>query len=419
MNGFSRGFVGIVTALILITSFVAIAQAEAPAVIKFGCAISFTEKESRTGKLYRDSYDLALKTINKNGGIRVGQQAYQAKIIYYDDRSDPVQSARMVEKLITEDKVNFLLGPYSSEITIPDSLVAQRYRIPMIAGGGASGKIFSQNNPYIFGTLPPAGQYFQSTLKMIQTFRPAPKTIAILYSNDKFDASVAEGTNELAKEMGFQVVMLERYAVGATDFKSILHKINDLNAEVILLGGHSEEALAFTRQAKELNVCPKLISMTVGPSESNFRKSLAHDADYIYGVASWSPQMNFRGYLLKDAQEFTRLFKNEYNYDPDYHCASGFIDMAIFKAAIEKAGTLNPVAVRNAIASISLDTIGGHVEFSANGQIKGTSVVLQILQHEIMSEGEVYQVYPNGERRAVYPFPCWNDRQTPTSWWSR
>ena len=144
---------------------------------------------------------------------------------------------------------------------------------------------------------------------------------------------------------------------------------------------------------------------TVGPSEADFRKSLGKDAEYIYGVASWSTQMNFKGYLLKDTQEFVKEFKAKYKYDPDYHNASGFADVAIFKDAVERAGSLHREKVRAAIAATKLSTIYGNVEFSDNGQIKGTSVALQILG------GEIYQVYPNGVKKPVYPFPEWKMRK--------
>jgi branched-chain amino acid transport system substrate-binding protein len=395
-------FYGFLT-IAIVLSFGHFAQA-AKKEIKLGCAISFTGSQSRSGKLYRDAYDMAVEQVNKKGGVKVGSDTYQLKIVYYDDESDTTKSSKFVEKLIAEDKVDFLLGPYSSGITIPDSLVAQRYKVPMIEGGGASGKIFSRGNKYIFGTLPPAGQYFKSTLEMMKTFKPEPKTIAILYSDDKFDISVAEGTLKLTKEMGLESVLYEKYAEGATDFNSILTKIKALNAEVVLVAGHTEESLNFTQQAKELDVNPKLISMTVGPSEADFRKSLGKDAEYIYGVASWSTQMNFKGYLFKDTQEFVKLFKAKFNYDPDYHNASGIADVAIFKDAIERAGTLDREKVRSAIAATKLSTIYGNVEFSDNGQIKGTSVVLQILG------GEIYQVYPNGVKKPVYPFPSWKMR---------
>lgn len=400
MKNFFYGFLTIA----LVLSFGHFAQA-AKKEIKLGCAISFTGGKSRSGKLYRDAYDMAVEQVNKKGGVKVGNDTYQLKIVYYDDKSDSTESSKLVEKLIAEDKVDFLLGPYSSGITIPDSLIAQRYKVPMIEGGGASGKIFSRKNKYIFGTLPPAGQYFKSTLEMLKTFSPAPKTIAILYADDKFDVSVAEGTSELANEMGFNVVLHEKYAEGATDFNSILTKIKASGVEVALLAGHTEESLNFTQQAKELNVSPKLISMTVGPSEADFRKSLGKDAEYIYGVASWSTQMNFIGYLFNDTKEFVKLFKEKFNYDPDYHNASGIADVAIFKDAIERAGTLDKEKVRAAIAATNLSTIYGRVQFSDNGQIKGTSVVLQILG------GEIYQVYPNGVKEPVYPFPDWKMRK--------
>jgi branched-chain amino acid transport system substrate-binding protein len=402
MKGLGRSLLVTFLALGLVFAVGAFANAKT---IKLGCAISFTGKESRTGKLYRDSYDMAVQEVNKSGGVKVGNETYSLKILYYDDKSDPTESSRLVEKLVNEDKVNFLLGPYSSGITIPDSIVAQRYRIPMIEGGGASGKIFSRGNKYIFGTLPPAGQYFGSTLDMLKTFMPAPKTIAILYSDDKFDISVAEGTKKLAKKMGFDVVLYEKYGEGASDFTSVLTKIKSINASVVLLAGHTEESLNFTQQAKELNVCPKLVSMTVGPSEADFRKSLGRDAEYVYGVASWSPQMNFKGHLFKDTKTFVSLFKKKYKYDPDYHNASGVADVAIFKDAIERANTLDPAKVRDAVAATSLDTIYGHVKFSPNGQIMGTSVALQILG------GQVLQVYPSGTKKPVYPVPCWKDRK--------
>jgi branched-chain amino acid transport system substrate-binding protein len=78
--------------------------------------------------------------------------------------------------------------------------------------------------------------------------------------------------------------------------------------------------------------------------------------------------------------------------------------VAVFKDAIERAGTLDPQKVRDAIAATGLDTIYGHVEFSDNGQIKGTSVVLQI------QGGEIYQVFPSGSKAPIYPTPCWGDR---------
>lgn len=374
-------------------------------VIKIGSAISFTGKHSRSGKLYIDSYNLAVEMINKRGGVKVGDKSYDLKIIYHDDKSEAMESSKLIEKLISSDKVDFLLGPYSSGITIPDSLIARRYRMPMIEGGGASGKIFNKGNKYIFGLLPPAGEYFKSTLEFLKTVKPVPKSIAILYADDKFDVSVGEGTKKIAEKMGFKVLIFEKYSEGQTDFTSVLTKIKSKSPGIILVGGHTEEALNITQQVKELNVTPKMLSLTVGPSEADFRKALGKDAEFIYGVASWSAQMNFSGYIFKDTAEFISIFKKKYGYDPDYHNAAGIACVAVLKNAIEKAGTLDKEKVRSQINSTSLETIYGKLRFSPNGQLMGTSVVLQILNKN------VYEVYPNTNKKAVYPMPAWKKRK--------
>jgi branched-chain amino acid transport system substrate-binding protein len=372
--------------------------------IKLGCAISFTGASSRSGKLYIDSYKFAVDKINAGGGVKVGDQSYPLELVFYDDKSDPTESSRLVEKLIAEDKVDFLLGPYSSGITIPDSIVAQRYRIPMIEGGGASSKIFDKGNKYIFGTLPRAEDYFASTLVFLNEQQPKAQKLAILYSDDKFDLSVAEGTRAEAPKLGFDIVVDEKYAEGATDFSSALTKIKSAGAQAVLVAGHSEEAINFVQQAKELGVSPLFLSLTVGPTEADFRKALGKNADYIYGVASWSPQMQFAGTLFKDTATFVKEFKTTFEYDPDYHNASGMVDVLVFKDAIERAGSLDREKVRDAIAATDLDTLYGKVQFLESGQIKGSSVVLQII------EGEIYQVFPSMGKEAIYPIPAWDKR---------
>lgn len=373
-------------------------------VIKLGCAIAFTGSQSRTGKLYVDSYKFAVQKINDAGGVTVGGKKYKLELVFYDDKSDATESSRLVEKLIAQDKVNFLLGPYSSGVTIPDSIVAQRYRVPMIEGGGSSSKIFDKGNKYIFGTLPLAEDYFASTLVFLNGQAPKAQKLAILYADDKFDVSVGEGTKARAPDFGFDVVLFEKYAEGATDFSSMLTKIKQAGAQAVLVAGHSEESINFVQQAKELNVSPYFLSLTVGPTEADFRKALGKDADYIYGVASWSPEMKFSGYLFKDTPTFVKEFKAAYGYDPDYHNASAIADIAVYKDAIERAGSLDREKVRDAIAATDLQTIYGKVHFLDNGQIKGTSVVLQI------QAGEIYQVYPSLGKAAIYPIPAWNKR---------
>ncbi len=155
----------------------------------------------------------------------------------YDNQSDVNLGVRQYAQLITQDKVNFLLGPFASNHALADSAVAEKYEIPMVQGGGASEQIFSPQPKYIFGTLAPASNYFASTIDMLEQLSPVPKTVALLSADDAFDVSVAKGTQPLIEKAGLKVVIDQSYTANATDFSSILAQIKSDNADAVLVAG--------------------------------------------------------------------------------------------------------------------------------------------------------------------------------------
>lgn len=392
-----------VAAMTLVT-IGASAPVAAEDVIKFGCAISLSGKLQRSGNLYKKAYDMTVDEINKTGGVTVGGKTYKMEIQYYDDESDATKSTRLFEKLVTVDRVNFLLGPYSSGITQAVSSIAEKYEIPMIEGGGASATIFSQGYKYIFGNLPVADEYFSPTLELLKKLNPEHKKLGLAYADDKFDLDVATGLRRMAGEQGFELVVDEKYESGATDFSSIMTKMKAAAPHAILVAGHEEESINFIHQAKEQDVNANMLCLTVGVTEPDFRKSLGEDAEAIFGVASWDKNMDFKGYVFSDNQTFVKLYQERYNEDPDYHVAAGVALVGVFKKAIETANTLDPKKVRDVIADISLDTIYGKVQYKPNGQIKGGTSTLQI------QSGDIFQVYPNEDAKPIYPMPKWSER---------
>jgi len=402
-----------IAALLLVALTATVVLTQDQPTILLGSALSLSGSKVREGTLYKQAYDFTVDYINSHGGVKVGDTVYNLAIKYYDDESSPTKSATLVEKLITQDKVNFLLGPYSSGITIPDSAVAEKYKIPMIEGGGASETIFSRGFKYIFGTLAPAGGYFEPVFqlitdpKMAATFKPLPSKVALLYADDKFDTSVAEGTRKLVKDKytQFKLVVDEKYPSATTDFTTLLTEVKAAAPDIVLLAGHAEESLAFVQQAKELDVNAKMMVLTVGPPTHDFRDALGADANFIYGVPSWAASLNFTDTVLfGTTQNFVQLFEKKYNYEPDYHNASGAADVIVYKEAIEAAGSLDPKAVRDAIAKIDIMTEYGPVKFKENGQIDRGSILIQI------QNGKVVVIYPSEEPKPLYPMPTWSER---------
>ncbi|HKI56845.1 MAG TPA: amino acid ABC transporter substrate-binding protein, partial [Trueperaceae bacterium] len=266
--------------------------------------------------------------------------------------------------------------------------------------------IFSRGYKYIFGTLPAAGDYFKSTIDMMAKLSPPVQSIALLYADDSFDVSVADGTKKLAQAANIPVAFEQRYSTNASDFSTIISQLKGKNPDAVLVAGHETEALNFIRQAKSLNFSPKMYSFTVGVPTADFRQALGSDADYAFGMTSWLPLASDKDPYFGDAAQFAQQFKQRFGYDPDYHAASGVADVEAFVKAIETAGSLDPKAVRDAIANVSFDSLYGHVQFGANGQISLPQTVIQV------QNGKLEAVF-NGtsfETQPQYPMPAWSSR---------
>ncbi len=383
----------------------AAAAAPAPDIL-LGASVQLTGPVANTGRYYRDAYQMAVEQINTAGGVKIGGETRKLALKIYDNQSDVNLSVRQYTQLVTQDKANLLLGPFASNFALADSAVSEKYKVPMVQGGGASDQIFSRKFKYIFGTLAPASNYFGSTVEMLKTLKPAPASVALLYADDAFDVSVAQGTRPLLKSAGLRIAMDERYSTNATDFNSLLSQIKSKNVDAVLVAGHETEILNFVRQAKSLAVAPKMYSFTVGVPSEDFRKALGRDADYAFGMTAWLPSTALKDRWFGDAEQFARAYKAKFGYDPDYHAASGVADVEALVYAMESAGSANPQKVRDALATIKFDSLYGPVAFNAQGQIDLPQVVIQV------QDGGLAAIY--GAKGYItqpkYPMPAWNAR---------
>lgn len=374
--------------------------------IVLGASVQLTGPVANTGRYYKDAYEFAIDKINAAGGVKVGNTKRKLVLKLYDNQSDVNLSVRQYTQLVSQDKVNFLLGPFASNFALADSAVSEKYRIPMVQGGGASDQIFSRKFKYIFGTLAPASHYFASTIKMLKEFSPAPKTVALLYADDAFDVSVAKGTRPLLESAGLKIVIDERYSTNASDFSSLLSRIKSVNADAVLVAGHETEILNFVRQAKSLAVAPKMYSFTVGVPSEDFRKALGKDADYAFGMTAWLPSASLKDRWFADAVQFAAAYKAKYGYDPDYHAASGVADVETLTQAIEDAGSVDPQKVRDAIAKLNFPSLYGTIAFGENGQIDLPQTVIQVQADKLVA---IYGAKGFIEK-PKYPMPAWNAR---------
>jgi branched-chain amino acid transport system substrate-binding protein len=383
------------------------ASTGAPIII--GSAISTTGNLALEGKLAKQGYDLWLEWINQQGGININGVKHPVEIKYEDDQSKADQSAILVQKLITTDKAQLILGPYGSTATASDAVVAERNGIPMVEANGAAESIFSKGYKYTFGVLSPAKKYLQGVIDMAVTLSPKPSTLAILWADDPFSKEVAQGVEAYAPDKGIQVVFggqRGKYPNGSTDVSGLLSQVNTLHPDMVLNSGHLLEAIAINKAAKDLKLNAKIFAYSVGPSTPDFIKSLGKDADYVYGGSQWTPEVKYRPQFYLSVKDYVSAYKKKYatTEDPDYHVAESTAACLAIQKAIEKAGGTDPVKVRDALASLDIMTFFGQIKFDSRGLNIYKPMVVEQIQN-----GVHYTVYPpdvaNG--KAQYPKPPW------------
>lgn len=390
----------------LLLAGLASAPATAAETITFGASLQLTGKDANVGRYYRDAYQLTVDKINEKGGLTVGDKTYRLALDILDNQSDVTLSVQQYVQLLTQNKVSFLLGPYASAMALNDSAIAEKYQVPMVEGGGASGQIFSRGFKYVFGTLAPAEDYYLSTIQMLGRLEPKAKTVALVSADDAFNVSLAKGTRELLKKAGLEIVMDEQYGGKTSDFSSILALIKSKNPDVVLWGGLETSIVDAIRQSKSLNVNPTdMISFTVGVPTADFRKALGKDADDAFGMTAWLPAPPHKDEWFGDSEEFDKEYVAKFGYEPDYHPAAGAAAVEVFAKAIIAAGTLDPQKVRDAIARSDFESLYGHIHFGENGQISLPQTVIQI------QDGKLVPIFTDHlVNKPIYPVPAWDKR---------
>lgn len=374
-------------------------------VIKFGAALSLTGKLAKEGNLVKNGYELWKETVNKRGGIKVGNRYYKVEIKYYDDESDPNRAAKLVEKLITEDGIKLILGPYGSESVFSTSAITEKYGALMVQGGAAADKLYTRGFKNLFGIYTVATEYMDDVLKMLRNKTPKPYTVAIVYSNDLFSTQVAQGAKASAQKYGYKVVYYKDYPKGTQDLSTVIVEIKAKNPDILIGCGHFQDTVVIVKQSKDYKLNPKAIAFSVGPTLPDFVTALKGDAEYIFGSAQWTPTLKYKDPVFGSNANFVKAFKAKFGVEPNYHAAGGAAAAVIFQRAIEKAGTFTDInKIRQALASFNEETLFGKIRFDATGKVVGKGMpVIQI------QRGQQKTVYPESaaEAQPIYPKPAW------------
>ena len=396
--------VGLCATLVSLTFGLAgVATAET---ITFGAAVSITGKYSTNGKNTKDGYELAVQRVNEMGGIKIGGKSYKIAVKYYDDESTPARGAQLVERLVNQDKVQFVLGPYSSGLTKAIAPVTEKYKIPMVEGNGASRSLFTKGYKYLFAVLSTSEQYLASAIELAAEQaqkdgkKPSSLKIALAFENDPFSQDVRSGVIDDAKRFGMKIVIDDKLPPELNDMAATLNKVRALKPDLLVVSGHAKGATLVARQTNEMKVYVPMIAVT--HCDSAKVHTLGKPAENMLCASQWDRGLSYKDQWFGTAEDYAKLFEKTFDYAPPYQAAESTAAVLTFVDAITRAKSLDREKVRDALASTNMQTMYGNIKFDKTGKNIAKPMVLYQIQN-----GEYAVVAPTkwASAKFIHPRP--------------
>ena len=399
----------VVMAVILFIPHPAFSEMEGDT-ITLGAAVSLTGKYSTNGMHTKNGYDLGVAIINSTGGITVNGKKYKVAIKYYDDESTPARGAQLAERLINQDGVKFLLGPYGSGLTKAMAPITEKYQVPMVEANGASIGLFKKGYKYLFAILSTTEQYLQTAVALAASVHKGSGKkvrIAGAFENDPFSQDISSGVFADAKRLGMKVVIDDKLPQDLNDMSATLTKVKALKPDLLVVSGHAKGAALAIRQIADMKVNVPMLALTHCDS-ANIIGKFGKDAEYALCASQWDRGLAYKDKYFGSAEDFAKRFEKEYKYSPPYQAAESAAAVLVYKDAFERAGSLDPKKVRDAISATDTQTFYGNIKFDSTGKNIAKPMVLYQVQ-----DGEYKVVAPTewASAKLRWPTPTWDKRK--------
>jgi branched-chain amino acid transport system substrate-binding protein len=380
--------------------------------ITVGVAVSDTGVYSVEGASVRHGYELWESKVNDEGGIEVDGEKRPVDVIYYDDQSDPETAIKLTQRLISEDEVDFIFGPYSSGMTIATSAITKQYKTIMFAGGAAATSVFEQDNQYLFSPLSLTSKYTVSGLDLLK--ENGATSVGILHSDEAPMIDIKDATEAYAEELGLEVTSVQAVPGNSTDVKGALRQIKETDPDVLVEAGTSVLGVLTTRTLRDLNWAPETL-MIQAPTENAFVDQLGQKvAEGIMAPTQWEPSVQFSDDYFGSAADYAKAYEEEFDETPSYLAAGATAAALSLQMAVETAGTTDTEKVREALVDMTADTFFGPIDYSAPGDdsgLVGANLTRDMLTLQINDRGQRVIVAPADAAGADHsPMKDWNAR---------
>ncbi|CCH50207.1 ABC transporter substrate-binding protein [Pseudodesulfovibrio piezophilus] len=397
----------------LAMSLVLPSLAFAQTTVKVGNILPLSGPSASVGQQGKQAREMAVEEINAAGGIKSLGGA-KIELLYADSKSDPNVGVTEAERFINTENVHVLTGAWNSGVTYPSTAVAERYGIPYIVPVSVRDTITERGFKNVFRIAAKDSWWtrdqFAFLKDMEKEFGEKLSTVAFVYENGDWGTGFASQWRKLAEASGYKVVLDEPYPSSATDLTPVVNKIRRAHPDVLMLVSNAADAILLTNTLADYKVSPKvIIGSGGGHADPTFMSGCGDNAKYIFDIVEWEADVNKAG-----AKEVNAKYKERYGNNLTGEAVDAYISMYMLADALERAGSLEPDAIRKALAETDYKTGRGmivtydSVKFDETGQ--NENAALAVVQINDIGKGlERITVWPKAARRAgyspVFPMP--------------
>ncbi len=347
--------------------------------VAVGLSISLTGKFRLQGEQVLQGIRLWQSYINAQGGVAVRNgKKRSARLIWYDDRSQISFARKNVFQLLREDKIDILLGPYSSSLTMAVVEISEEYKKVLWNHGGSSDEIFRHGRRYLVGIASPASDYLRALPHWLAGEHPALRRICVFYSSrGTFGWQVARGILESVLVVAGQSVELVPINSSLENYDTILRTLFGIDPEVVVLAVTFPDELGIMRTRQHWPTTVRIVT-AVAAGLPDFSAELAQIADGVLGPSQWEPGVTFPNVTGPTSDWFLDSFQKQFGRSPNYIAAASFATGLVLTECIRRAATLDDEALRNTASDLDCNTFYGRFRIDSRTGIQTGHRVLLI-----------------------------------------
>ncbi len=395
----------IIAAVVGILASDTAAHSEAPKSIRIGYAISLTGPGAlgaTVTQLY--NYRLWVKEVNAAGGIMLSSigKRVPIEVIEYDDHSNLDDVMKAEERLITHDKVDFILPPWGTEFNAATAPLLSRGGYPDLVVTATNDRVpeFAKRWPSSFwflGTATGAADAIIDTVGKLRAEGQVGRKLAMLSVADEFGIGLAKAARRLLRKRGFELVYDRSYPVELQDMRPMMTEVKQSNPDVFIAFSYPPDTIAITEQARALSFNPKIFYTAVGTAFPVYKQRFGADVEGVMGIGGWNPD-------APGAKDYFKRHVAATGQEPDRWASPiVYASLQMLQQAIERVGKIDRAAVIKELQTGTFQTIVGPIKLKDN-QYTETWYLGQ------WQNGEYYGVAPAtlpGAHQIIFPKPAW------------